>query len=80
MKYALRSDEFVKQTSNLMRGVSLPRIKPQVFLNLKISLPPIEEQQKVVAEIEKIEAEIAELEKQIASIPQQKEAILKKYL
>lgn len=47
---------------------------------IKIPLPSIEEQKKIVAEIEKIETKIAELEKQIADIPKQKEAILKKYL
>jgi type I restriction enzyme M protein len=48
--------------------------------NIKIPLPPISEQQKIVAEIEKIEAKINSLETQIASIPKEKEAVLKKYL
>lgn len=48
--------------------------------NIKIPLPQIEEQQKMVVEIEAIEAQIAVLEKQIAAIPKQKEQILKKYL
>ena len=46
----------------------------------KIPLPPLEEQQKIVAKIEKIESKIANLEQKIAAIPKQKEAILKTYL
>lgn len=48
--------------------------------NIKIPLPPLSEQQKIVSKIEKIEAQIALLETQIAEIPKQKEAVLKKYL
>lgn len=48
--------------------------------NIKIPLPPLSEQQKIVSDIEKIEAQIAVLEKEIAKIPALKEAVLKKYL
>ena len=48
--------------------------------NIKIPLPPLSEQQKIVTEIEKIEAKIKFLEIEIIEIPKQKEAILKKYL
>ena len=48
--------------------------------NIKIPLPPLSEQQKIVSEIEKIEAKIKVLETEIAQIPKQKEAILKKNL
>lgn len=48
--------------------------------NIKIPVPPLSEQQKIVSEIEKIESKIAALEKEIAEIPKQKEAVLKKYL
>jgi len=47
---------------------------------IKIAVPPITEQQKIVAEIEKIEAKIKALEIEIAAIPALKEAVLKKYL
>ena len=80
MKYLLLSDDLVKQTSELMKGVSLPRIGISDFLNQKIPIPPLSEQQNIVAEIEKIEAKIAELEKQVADIPKQKEHLLKTYL
>lgn len=48
--------------------------------NIKIPLPSLSEQQKIVSEIEQIEAKIKVLETEIAAIPKQKEAILKKYL
>ena len=80
LKYALLSEELVKQTSDLMKGVSLPRIGIEDFLNQKIPFPPLSEQQKIVAEIEKIEAQIAGFERKLLDIPQQKEEILKKYL
>ncbi len=55
-------------------------ITKQQLEDFKIPLPPIPEQQKIVAEIEKIEAKINALQTEIAAIPSQKEAILKKYL
>lgn len=48
--------------------------------NIKISLPPLSEQQRIVTEIEKIEDEISRLESELTTIPSQKEFILKKYL
>ena len=47
---------------------------------IKIALPPLSEQSRIVAEIDQIEAEIMALESELASIPAGKEAILKKYL
>jgi len=47
---------------------------------IKIAVPPLSEQQKVVSEIEKIEAKIKALEIEIVEIPILKETILKKYL
>ncbi|MEK7722909.1 MAG: N-6 DNA methylase, partial [Acidobacteriota bacterium] len=80
LKYILLSESFVSQTSDLMAGVSLPRIKVNEFLNVKIPLPTLAEQQKIVSQITEIENKIAALETEISTIPQQKEAILKKYL
>lgn len=54
---------------------SIDRIK-----GIKIKVPPLSEQQKIVSEIEKIETQISELEQQLAEFPKQKEEILKKYL
>ncbi|MBN1463296.1 MAG: restriction endonuclease subunit S [Paludibacteraceae bacterium] len=47
---------------------------------IKINVPPLFEQQKIVSEIEKLENRILALETELKAIPQQKEAVLKKYL
>ncbi len=47
---------------------------------IKIAVPPLSEQQKIVSEIDKIEGRIKVLKTQIDEIPKQKEDVLKKYL
>ena len=80
LKHLLLSESFVSQTSALMAGVSLPRIKVNEFLNVEIPIPLPSEQQIIVSQITEIETKIAALENEISTIPQQKETILKKYL
>jgi len=62
------------------KGSNIKSLNQTLLSSIKIPLPPIYEQQKIVAAIEKIESKITELEKQIADIPKQKEKILRKYL
>ena len=64
----------------MQRGQAQPHVYGEDLATLKIPLPPLPEQQKIVSEIEKIEAKINSLETKIASIPKEKEAVLKKYL
>ena len=80
LKYALLSKNCVDETSKLMEGISLPRIKSQEFLNLNIPLPPLSKQKQITSNIEKIEINIEKLQKELSQIPQKKEDILKKYL
>ncbi|MDR3272465.1 MAG: restriction endonuclease subunit S, partial [Flavobacteriaceae bacterium] len=47
---------------------------------ITIKVPPLSEQQTIVAEIEKIETQIATIEQDVAEISKKKEEILKKYL
>ncbi len=61
-------------------GSNIKSLNQTLLSNIKIPLPPLSEQQKIVSEIEKIEEKIKVLETEIAEIPKQKEAILKKYL
>ncbi|MCL1948029.1 MAG: restriction endonuclease subunit S, partial [Chitinivibrionia bacterium] len=64
-----------------MTGASGHRRVPIAFYeNLEIPLPPLSEQQKVVAKIEKIEAQIAEAQKIIDETAVLKNEVLKKYL
>lgn len=73
---------YINQTDILefITGQAQPKLNQNNLNSIKIPLPPIAEQHKIVSEIEKIEKKIADLEKQIAEIPKQKEQILKKYL
>lgn len=57
------------------KRASIDRIK-----NIKIPVPSLSEQKKVVLEIKKIEGKISTLEKELAEIPKQKETVLKEYL
>ncbi|WP_445738638.1 restriction endonuclease subunit S [Mariniflexile sp.] len=70
----------IEQFRNNAYGTIFDAITTRTFDLIKIPLPPLSEQQKIVSEIEKIEAKIKVLETEIAAIPKQKEAVLKKYL
>ncbi|WP_213197190.1 restriction endonuclease subunit S [Cloacibacterium caeni] len=61
-------------------GSNIKSLNQTLLSNIKIPLPPLSEQQKIVSEIEKIEEKIKVLETEISEIPKQKEAVLKKYL
>ena len=61
-------------------GSTIPQLTVPMVKKMRIPLPKIEIQEKIVLKIEKLEKNITELENKIAKIPKQKEAILKKYL
>lgn len=48
--------------------------------NIKIPIPPVSNQQKIVSEIEKIEKQIEILEQELSEIPNKKVEVLHKYL
>ncbi len=66
--------------SEFITGQAQPKLNQKNLNSIKIPLPSLSEQNKIVSQIEKIEKEITILENSIAQIPQQKEAILKTYL
>ena len=78
--YCLISENLQKQIEDNTRAVGVPKLALKRIETLKIPLPPLSEQEKIVSEIKKIEAKIIVLETEIAEIPKQKEKILKKYL
>ena len=61
-------------------GRAQPGLSVQNLKNVITFVPPLTEQQKIVAQIEVLEKQIAVLQNQIDLIPTQKEQILKKYL
>jgi len=70
----------IQQFRENVYGAIFDTITKRTFDSIKIPLPPISEQKKIVSEIEKIENKITEFEELINTIPKQKEAVLKKYL
>jgi type I restriction enzyme M protein len=78
--YILKQDDFFDYEMQKPKGIKMPRGDKQHIMGYKIPLPPLSEQQKIVAEIEQLEEKIKTLEKEIAEIPKHKEAVLKKYL
>lgn len=80
LKHILLSEKVVEQTSALMSGVSLPRIKINDFLNVKIPIIEEKKQKDIISKIKSSEKKITELESKTSTIPQRKEEILKKHL
>ena len=66
--------------SSYITGTAQPKLNQENLNNIKIPLPPLETQQKIVSQIQEIEQKIESFQKIVDSIPAQKESILKKYL
>jgi type I restriction enzyme S subunit len=64
----------------LAGGTGVPGLNRNDAYAKTIKLPPLSEQQKIVAEIEKLEAEIQSLQNQQEEMKSRKDQILKKYL
>lgn len=80
LKQIMMSKNFVSQSSALMKGTSLPRLRVNDFMSIKVPIPPISEQQKIISQIKMLEAEIEQIEIRLFGINEEKEVILKKYL
>lgn len=77
----LNREEIRKEAEQNMTGSSGHRRVPAKFYeNIKIPVPPLSEQEKLVAEIEKLEEIVVLSQKIISEAGSQKQAILKKYL
>ncbi|MDP2903078.1 MAG: restriction endonuclease subunit S [Methylovulum sp.] len=81
LHHILVSPAIKKDLLDIAKGSSTREAITKAQLEeFKIPLPPIEGQQKIIAQILQIETRIAALEHGLSTLPQQKEAILKKYL
>lgn len=77
----LNKSEIRENAEKQMTGASGHRRVPIAFYeNLLIPVPPLSEQQKIVAQIEDLEKQIAEAQAIIDNSKQQKQEILDKYL
>lgn len=66
--------------SNLTNNSGVKHINLSILKNIQIPVPPLAEQEKIVAQVSEMEAKIAELESLMAQASNQKKAILHKYL
>lgn len=78
--YCLVSENLQKQIEYNTKAVGVPKLALKRIETLRIPLPTLSKQQKIVTQIEKIEEKITALENELAAIPAKKEAVLKKYL
>lgn len=74
------NNNLMEQIKVAMPKGQYPSINEDDIKNFKIPVPPLSEQQKIVAQIEKLEKQIAEAQAIIDNSKQQKQEILDKYL
>lgn len=82
-KYLLlyvRSSAFQNILTELAHGSQQQGVYLDQLKSIKIKVPSIQEQKRIVTEIMPIEEEIEKLQKEIDAIPTKKQAILDKYL
>lgn len=78
LKNALLDGDFVHQTSNLMKGVSLPRLHVKDFERLTLHYP--DNEREAERTLIKLEKEIADAEKELSRVAEKKAAILRRHL
>lgn len=76
----LKQDQFFKYVMQSAKGLKMPRGDKKSILEYKIPVPPLAEQQKIVAEIDRYEQEIQKHKNTMQKSNAQKQEILTKYL
>ncbi|MEN9782038.1 MAG: hypothetical protein RL208_188, partial [Pseudomonadota bacterium] len=74
LKYLLNKTQFINS------GTTTPQLTVPQISGIKLSLPPLSEQQKIIAQIEPLEKEVAEAKEFLASIKDLKNEVLMRYL
>lgn len=80
LMYCMASYDAQEQIKDRIKSLGTPKLALNRIETIKILLPPISEQRKILLEIEKIEVKIATIKKHIAGIATKKQEILTKYL
>ncbi len=80
LNHILNTEESIIEYSKMKKEVARANLSLQNISDIKIFVPPLAEQQKIVSEIETIETKIKKMEEELQNIPKLKEAVLKKYL
>jgi len=78
LKHALLNEDFVNQTSSLMKGINLPRLQVKDFGQLKVHYPNNEKEAERT--LNKLEEQITEAEKEFSKAVEQKAEVLRRYL
>ena len=79
--YFVLNDEFITKLNPLQRGTSYPAVRDGDVLSQEISLPPLHEQRRIVAEIEKqftrLDASVDGLKRAQANLKRYRASVLK---
>lgn len=79
-EYFMHSDDLMRQMVEAMPKGQYPSINKTDLEALKIPVPPLAEQQRIVAQISALEEKIAAAKRIMAECPQKKQAVLDKWL
>ena len=60
-KFVLGSDIVQRQIADMASGARMPRINEDVFMNIRIPIPPVEVQNSIIIHTDKIKEEIKTL-------------------
>jgi type I restriction enzyme M protein len=66
--------------SKAAKAINQANINATVMRNMRVPVPPLPEQKRLVAKVRKLEQQIADAQAVIAGAPARKQAILRKYL
>ena len=80
LSYSTQTNSFLIQKRKVVVGVKVSGIKPEHLAQIKIYLPSIEEQSRIVSILDTFEASIANLEQQLAQRERQYEYYRNKVL
>ncbi|UTC66301.1 MULTISPECIES: N-6 DNA methylase [unclassified Treponema] len=78
--YAMKQNTFFEYIMKNVRGVKMPRGDKNHILNFSISVPSLEEQQRIVQEIENYETAITAAKSVLSACADKKKMILEKWL
>jgi len=77
----MNSKEFQQEAKGkASKSINQANINATIMRNIKVPVPPLADQKRLVAEVEKLEKQIAEAQAVIAAAPARKQAIMQQYL
>ena len=80
IRVALHTNDIEKQIDSFKKGIAQQNLSLEQVENLKIPLPPLEAQEKIISAIERIESKIHLLESQSHKLESKKSEILQHFL